>query len=242
MGELPPSVHRVDVLDVRVGHPSLLATTRRGEVASAIAKHPLDPLRQPSVHLGALNLAGDDQADRSVHGGPDKSVYCYPFEHAAAWSADGFDLEPGSVGENVVVRGATETEVRVGDVWRWGDALVQISQPRAPCFKLSLHTGRRDIAPAMIATGRCGWYLRTLQPGAVPLRGPIDVIESNPASATVAETFAVMFPHARVEADDADTVARVLESAAIAPEWVEYLRARNPLAARHSFEVGDSSA
>ncbi len=129
-----------------------------------------------------------------------------------------------------MLHGATESQVRIGDVWRWGDAVVQISQPRAPCFKLSLHTGRRDIAPAMIAAGRCGWYLRTLEPGAVPVRGTIDVIDSNPASATLAETFAVMFPGARREADDADVVARVLASPALAPEWIGYLRARNPLA------------
>lgn len=221
----------IDVVDVRVGRPALLGTTRRGEVTSAIAKQPLDAVAHSTVRLGTLNLDGDDQADRGVHGGPDKSVYCYPLAHAAAWSAAGFDFPPGSVGENLVVGDVDESAARIGDVWRWGAALVQISQPRAPCFKLALHTGRREVAAAMVSSGRCGWYLRTLEVGRVPVRGVIEVVDSDPASATVADAFAVMFPNLRAEANDPATVARVLTSPSLAVEWSGYLRARNPLAA-----------
>jgi len=220
----PPTVA---VIQTRVARPAALAVTRRGPVTSAIAKQPATAAR---LALDLVNLHGDDQADRSVHGGPDKAVYCYPSEHAAAWSEDGFDLPAGSAGENAVLQGATEDEVRIGDIWRWGDAVVQISQPRAPCFKLALHTGRKDIALAMITSGRSGWYLRTIEPGEVDTTGAMELLERDDANATLLATFAVQFPGHRAEADDPATVDAVLRSPALAPEWSGYVRARNPLA------------
>lgn len=217
----------VRVVETLVGRPAPLGRTRAGPVTSAIVKAAVPG---PTLELGEINLAGDDQADRSVHGGPDKAVYCYPSEHAAAWRADGFDLPPGSVGENVVLAGLVEHEARIGDVWRWGSALVQISQPRAPCYKLALRTGRKEIAARMIDTGRSGWYLRTLAPGIVEARGPVELVERRNDWPSVADTFAVMFTGRRPEADDAELVAGVMGCAALAPEWVGYLANRNPLA------------
>ena len=217
----------ITVVETRVGRPEVIGRTRRGTVTSSIAK-----VRVEVSHLalGAINLAGDDQADRSVHGGPDKSVYLYPSEHAAAWAADGFDLPPGSVGENVVLAGATEDAVRIGDVFQWGDARIQVSQPRAPCYKLSLHSGRKDIAAAMIEEGRSGWYVRTIEPGDVPSAGTLELVDRDARNATVATTFAVMFPGYRAEAGDPDAVRRVVTSPGLASEWLGYLTARNPLA------------
>lgn len=214
------------VLETRVGRPRPLGD--RG-VPSAIVK---EPAGAGPLALDAINLAGDDQADRTVHGGPDKAVYCYPSEHAADWQADGFAIEPGGVGENAVVAGARETDVRIGDTFRWTDAVVQISQPRAPCFKFQLLTGRKDAGPRMIATGRSGWYLRTITPGEVDPHGTMVLIERDDAEPTVFETFAAMFPNLRAEANDPDTVARVARSRALAPEWLGSLHGRNPLARR----------
>lgn len=217
----------VSVCQTLVGRPASIGTTRNGAVTSAIAKHIVE---SQTLALGEINLAGDDQADRSVHGGPDKSVYCYPSEHAAAWTTDGFDLPPGSVGENAVLAGATEPDVRIGDIWRWGTAKIQISQPRAPCFKLAMHAGRKDVGPHMIATGRSGWYVRTLEPGIVDTRGTLELVDRDETAPTVAECFAVMFPGIHAEADDPEVVRRVVQCAVLAPEWLGYLTARNPLA------------
>jgi MOSC domain-containing protein YiiM len=217
----------VRVVETLVGRPTPIGATSAGPVTSAIVKV---PVTGPSLELGEINLVGDDQADRTVHGGPDKSVYCYPSEHAAAWRADGFDLPPGSVGENVVLEGIVEHEARVGDVWRWGSALVQISQPRAPCFKLALRTGRKEIAAHMIASGRSGWYLRTIEPGTVETAGAWELVERRDGWPTVADTFAAMFTGRRAEAADAGLVARVVACAALAPEWLGYLTSRNPIA------------
>jgi MOSC domain-containing protein YiiM len=210
-----------------VGRPAPIGATRNGKVISAIAKAAVDGA---ALELGEINLAGDDQADRSVHGGPDKSVYFYPSEHAADWQADGFDLPPGSVGENAAIEGAREHQVRIGDILRWGTAKIQISQPRAPCFKLTMHTGRKDIGPRLIETKRSGWYVRTLEPGTVETRGALELVGRDDEMPTVAECFAVMFPAVHAEANDLTVVQRVVHCGALAPEWLRYLSARNPLA------------
>ena len=148
------------------------------EVTSSIAKErvPAGPLS-----LTELNLEGDDQADRVVHGGVDKAVYAYPSEHLAGWA---LDLgQPGLVdsptapfGENISTLGATEDDVCIGDVWRWGTAVLQVAQPRWPCQKLTLHRGTAAVGALMRSTGRTGWYLRVLEPGVVDVAGPITVV------------------------------------------------------------------
>jgi MOSC domain-containing protein YiiM len=209
------------LLETRVGRPQPLGDR---DTPSAIAKSPVGP--EP-IDLGAINLAGDDQADRTVHGGPDKAVYSYPSEHAARWQADGFAIEPGGVGENLVTAGARERDVRIGDVLAWGDARVQVCQPRAPCFKLSLHTSRKDIGPRMIATGRSGWYLRVLVPAIVDPHGELVLVERDDTTPTLFEAFAVMFPGFRAEADDAALVRRVLAAPALSDEWGGAILHRN---------------
>lgn len=210
-----------------VGRPASIGATRNGPVISAIHKRLVD---ESTLELSTINLAGDDQADRSVHGGPEKAVYCYPSEHAAAWQADGFTLPPGAVGENVSTTGGLETDLRIGDTYRWGTAIIQINQPRAPCFKLTMFSGRKDIGPHLIETKRCGWYVRVLTPGTVETSGALEFIDRDETAPTVAETFSVMFSGVHPEADDADVVRRVVQCSSLSPEWLGYVAARNPLA------------
>ena len=137
-----------------------------------------------------LNLDGDDQADRSVHGGPEKAVYAYPSEHLASWAVDldQPDLAASSMapfGENISTLGATEDDVCIGDTWAWGSAVLQVAQPRWPCQKLTLHRGTADVGGLMRSTGRTGWYLRVLEPGVVDVAGPIIVLERHPAGLSV---------------------------------------------------------
>jgi MOSC domain-containing protein YiiM len=210
------------IVETRVGRPLPLGPR---DTTSAIAKAPVGP--EP-ITLDEINLAGDDQADRTVHGGPDKAVYSFPSEHAVDWRADGFAIDPGGGGENLVTEGGRERDVRIGDIWRWGDARVQISQPRAPCFKLSLHTRRKDVGTRMIATGRSGWYLRVLEPAVVDPHGELVLVERDDAAPTVFECFAVMFPGFRAEADDPALVRRVLGTTTLSDEWLGSVLHRNP--------------
>ena len=209
------------VAAVYVGQPRHIGETRRGPVESAIAKTRVDG---PTLALGTTNLAGDRQADLRVHGGPDKAVYVYPTEHYPAWRGEGFDVEVGGLGENVALAGATERDVLLGDVWRWGDARLQVSQPRSPCYKLALHAGRKDIGPRMIEAGRTGWYLRVLETGTVPTGGPFALDDRDAGAPSVHDLFAAMF--APDDEVDAEVVDRVLRSPALADAW------RRPLAAR----------
>jgi MOSC domain-containing protein YiiM len=212
----------MEILGVYVGKPTVIGEIRGRPIESGIAKAAVSA---PVLELAPTNLEGDRQADLTVHGGPDKAVYAYPSEHYAAWRADSFDLAVGGVGENLALAGAREHDVMLGDVWRWGPALVQVSQPRAPCFKLAMHAGRKDVGPRMTATGRCGWYLRVLEPGTVPTRGELVLHDRVPGAPSVAETFAAMFRSGDEGVDD-DVVARVVASPALAESWRSGILAR----------------
>ncbi|WP_306751370.1 MOSC domain-containing protein [Paracoccus actinidiae] len=134
---------------------------------SAIAKVPV----ADRLWLGAGGFESDAQADRRVHGGPEKAVHHYPFDHYAAWRADLGALPlldaPGAFGENISITGMTEDMVAVGDVFRLGGALMQVSQGRQPCWKLNHRFGVPDMARRVQDTGRTGWYYRVLDPGMV---------------------------------------------------------------------------
>ncbi|WP_410655323.1 MOSC domain-containing protein [Amycolatopsis sp. lyj-112] len=189
----------LEVNEVFVGRPSVLGLKRDIPIYSAISKSRVEV---PSLKLGEINLAGDDQADRTVHGGVDKAVYVYPATHYAAWSEQGFPVAAGDFGENASVVGADEYDVRIGDIWAWGDALVEVSQPRTPCFKLAMKTGRKDVIPAMIDSGRSGWYLRVLRTGEVPTSGRMLLEERDPVNPTIAEVYVASYTNvAQLDAD-----------------------------------------
>ncbi|ADJ49965.1 MOSC domain-containing protein [Amycolatopsis mediterranei S699] len=210
----------MNVDGVFVGELGVLGYRRDRPVLSAITKA---RVAAPELHLTELNLDGDRQADLTVHGGVDKAVYVYPAEHYPAWAAEGFEAEPGGFGENVSLTGVTEDDVRIGDVWAWGDALVQVSQPRQPCFKLAMKTGRKDVTPLMIDSGRCGWYLRVLRPGTVPTSGPIEPVERADGP-TITEVYLVSFanygqlPEDKAEAA-LDLADRVLATPALSVSY-----------------------
>ncbi|WP_410564586.1 MOSC domain-containing protein [Amycolatopsis sp. cmx-4-61] len=210
----------MNVDGVYVGEPSVLGHRRNRQVLSAITKA---RVTAPELTLTELNLDGDRQADLTVHGGVDKAVYVYPAEHYPAWREDGFEAAVADFGENVSLSGVTEDDVRIGDVWAWGDALVQVSQPRSPCFKLAMKTGRKDVTPLMIDSGRSGWYLRVLRPGTVPTSGAVELVERADGP-TIAEVYVVSFanygqlPEERVEAA-LDFADRVLATPALSKSW-----------------------
>lgn len=123
------------------------------------------------IMAGALGLDGDHQADLSVHGGPEKAVYAYPATRYRDWAAAFPDLAPrfvaGAMGENLTVDGMTEDDLCVGDMHAIGDALLQVCQPRQPCFKLALALGEPRLAKHMVRTGHSGWYYRVLREGPI---------------------------------------------------------------------------
>lgn len=150
--------------------------TRPGS-RSAIAKRP----RQGPVLAGPEGLDGDEQGDRRVHGGPDKAIHHYPHDHYAAWRAELGPhplLEaPGAFGENISTRGVTEADLCLGDRLRLGAAVVEVSQGRQPCWKLSDRFGIADLARRVQDSGRTGWYYRVLEPGPVQAGDVLELLE-----------------------------------------------------------------
>lgn len=210
-------------MSVSVGRPAYLGEHRGRPVTSGIAKRPVEAA---SLWLGRTNLEGDGQADLEVHGGPDKAVYAYPSEHRAVWSAElGEDLGPAAFGENLTVAGWTETDACIGDRWRWGDAVLEICQPRWPCYKLGLYRHDPGVMARLRDTGRTGWYLRVLQPGRVPVGGPIRV-ERHPAGLTVRQVH-----EARRHGASPERLAEMVALEPLARAWRASLARRNAAAA-----------
>lgn len=151
---------RVDALLTGCAKPY----TRPGSF-SGIDKQPLNG----RVYIGELGLSGDEQGDPRVHGGPDKAVHHYPFEHYARWQEDLGSLPllqaPGAFGENISTRGLDEENVCIGDQFTLGGALLEVSQGRQPCWKLNDRFDVPDMARRVQSTGRTGWYYRVLQAG-----------------------------------------------------------------------------
>jgi MOSC domain-containing protein YiiM len=181
---------------------------------SAIGKCPV----ATALWLGEEGFVGDEQADRRVHGGPEKAVHHYPFEHYASWLADHADLslplaEVGAFGENLSTVGMTEETVCVGDVYRLGGALVQVSQARQPCWKLAERFGRRDMPLRLQQTGRTGWYYRVLQPGEVRVGYTLMLVERPHPDWPLARLLRVIFDRSLASEVLKDIVALTVLSA-----------------------------
>lgn len=163
----------IKVVSVNVGAIAPLFANQAGNprrIMSGIHKHSV----AGAVSLGRLGLAADEQADPSVHGGLDKAVYAYPCEHYAFWEAQRLavfkqasPLEYGAIGENLTVAGLLETDVWIGDRLHIGDAVLQVTEPRQPCFKFNAKMGLPQAAKLMVQGGLTGFYLRVLQEGAL---------------------------------------------------------------------------
>ena len=168
---------------VNVGQPAMLTGTERGDVLSSIGKRPVEG----AVAVRRLNVDGDAQADLEHHGGPDAAVYVYALEDYAYWSAElGRELPYGTFGENLTVEGASSREMCFGDVWQVGEVVLQVTEPRSPCFKLERKMGIRKFAAMFARTGRVGFYNRVLQEGVVQAGDEARVVERHPAGVSIA--------------------------------------------------------
>lgn len=124
-------------------------------------------------------LAGDHQGDTKNHGGPEKALHHYPRDHYPAWRAEGIDAAPPAFGENISTSGLTEADVCVGDIFRFGSAVLQIAQGRQPCWRLNARFDRPDMAFRVQKSGRTGWYYRVIEEGAAE-SGDRLILEARP--------------------------------------------------------------
>ncbi len=140
--------------------------------------------------IGPEGLAGDAQADRRVHGGPDKAIHLYPADHyprlAAAFPEAAATLVAGSLGENLSVAGVTEADACIGDIYAFGSARLQISQPRAPCWKIDSRHGVDGMAQLIAEQGITGWYFRVLENGQAQVGDTLALLQRNPDPISIA--------------------------------------------------------
>ena len=168
------------------------------------------------VWLGRLGLDGDGQADLQAHGGPNRAVYCYPHENYPYWAAElaREDFHYGQFGENLTLLGLLENTVCVGDSFRIGEAVIQVSQPRAPCYKLAGAMGIPGFEKTFLRANRIGFYARVLEEGFVEAGDPIQLIERDAVGMTVAEVNAALYLDKQPSAAE-----RALQIEALSPGW-----------------------
>src|SRR5215208_5364000 len=170
------------LLSINVSRPREVAHGS-ATVTTGIFKEPVDG----RVMLGTLNLDGDGQADLVGHGGIYKAAYAYSVENYEYWKRElrRADLAFGQFGENFTVEGMPEDAVHIGDVFRVGGALVEVTQPRVPCYKLGLKMGLKGFEKKFLASCRVGFYLRVLEEGEVGVGDALDRVKTDPERITV---------------------------------------------------------
>jgi len=209
----------VKIVSVNVGLPREVVWRGR-PVSTGIFKEAVGG----RVAVRGHNLEGDRQADLSVHGGPDKAVYAYPSEHYPHWrEVLGGELPWGAFGENLTTEGWLEDAVCVGDRFQAGSAVLEVSQPRQPCFKLGLRHERPDLPKRFLRAGRPGFYLRVVREGELGAGDALERIGRDAQALPVAAVARLLRGDARP--GDAALRRRALEHPALAEAWKETLRA-----------------
>ncbi len=210
------------LLSVNVGLPRLVVWHDR-TVKTSIYKQPV----QGRVALRTLNLDGDGQSDLSVHGGVSKAVYCYPIEHYAYWKAQlgDRDLPLGVFGENLTTEGMMEDGVQVGDEFSIGSALVTVTQPRLPCYKLGVRFQSDDMVKRFLASGRTGFYLAVIREGEVGAGDEI-ALKARDSNGVSIATIVRLYLAESYDDDDLAMMRRVGQVAAFSEGWKEDFRDR----------------
>lgn len=187
------------------------------EVATGIYKSSVEG----RVAVGLEGCIGDEQADRENHGGPDKAVYVYAAENYPFWQAElGCDaLPPGQFGENLTVTGMPDHAVHVGDVFRFGTFLGQVTQPRVPCFKLGMRMGGAAFVKTFLTSGRVGFYLRVLEPGFVAAGDAVEAIAVADSGPNIQESMLAIQSGPRQQ----EIIEQLLQNPALSVSWRENL-------------------
>lgn len=188
-----------------------------GDSTSAIAKTAVLDSRS----IGFLGIDGDNQADLSVHGGPGKAIHHYPRDHYRFWADElgALDLlkDAGAFGENISTTGLTEGDVCIGDRYRMGTALVEISQGRQPCWKQGHRLSDPRVVSTMVRTARCGWYYRIIEEGLVEAGDTLTLLSRPQPDWTVERVIGLLIGGAGKR--ELESVATLAAMEVLAPNW-----------------------
>jgi MOSC domain-containing protein YiiM len=202
----------MQLISVNVSLPKEVQHKRK-TVRTGIFKEPVEG----RVMLRELNLDGDGQGDLTVHGGVHQAVYVYPFEHYEYWQEKlgRTDLTFGQFGENFTVMGMLEDQIHIGDIFRVGAAMVQVTQPRVPRYKLAIKMQLPQFPKLFMASARTGFYLRVLQEGEVGAGDVIERIDIDPEPMSVQEVFRLAF----VNQDNRAALKKAVDLRGLSPGW-----------------------
>ena len=208
---------KMKIISVNVGLPRKV-TWKGKTVSTGIFKEPV----RDRVMVRSLNLHGDGQADLTVHGGVDKAVYVYPFEHYDYWRTElpDTDLTMGNFGENFTTTGLKEEELNIGDRFQIGSAELMVTQPRMPCYKLGIRFGRADMVKRFLASRRTGFYFRVLQEGEVVVGDTLALVSRDENNITVADITQL---YTR-EKNDPELLQRATQLEALPESWRDYFQ------------------
>ena len=186
-------------------------------VNTGIFKEPVDG----PVTITKLNLAGDQQADLSIHGGFEKAVYAYPAEHYDYWRRElpGMPLPWGQLGENLTTEGLAEDTLCIGDRLRIGTALLMVTQPRMPCYKLNVKFRRDDMIKRFLKSRRSGFYFSVIEPGQLGAGSEIEISSRDPQRINVADIFRLYLG----DIADPGIVERAMNVPALPDGWKDYI-------------------
>ncbi len=197
---------------VNAGKPRPIERNHGEMTTTAIWKEPL--VGRVAVH--GVNVEGDEQADRSVHGGPDAALYAYAAEDTEWWEAElGRPLGPGAFGENLTTRGIDVNAALIGERWAIGSVVLEVTAPRIPCWKLAKRMEDPRFIKRFGAALRPGGYFRIIEEGELGAGDSIDVVERPDHDVTVVLVArALLFDH--------DEAAHILEAPALAASWRDW--------------------
>jgi MOSC domain-containing protein YiiM len=214
------------VLSVNVSQPRIIGQRGGSPVRSGIGKTPVSG----TSAIGSEGIEGDGQADRVNHGGPDKAVYAYDRSDAAYWEhASGRSLGPGAFGENLTIEGFASADVHVGDRFRIGTTLLEVTQPRVPCYKLGIHMGDERFPATFANALRVGFYLRVLESGAVTTGNAVMRTHIAETTLTIVDLMALyLAPH------DAGRLEQVSRLPGLSVAWQNEFSAKAAKARRNS--------
>jgi MOSC domain-containing protein YiiM len=183
-------------------------------VSTGIYNEPVDG----RLMVRKLNVEGDSQADLTVHGGVYKAVYVYDLENIDYWRQElrRDDLVYGHFGENFTVEGMLDDRIHIGDVFRIGGALLEVTQPRLPCFKLEMKMNLPGFSRQFITSGRLGFYFRVIEEGEVGAGDLIELVETGPEQITVWELAQLYY----FDYNNQEKIHRLLRIPALPPDWV----------------------
>jgi MOSC domain-containing protein YiiM len=182
------------IVSVNVGVPREVVWKGMA-VQTAIFKEPV----AGAVTMRELNLAGDRQADLTVHGGPEKAVYAYPAEHYEYWSKQlpDFSFSWGVFGENLTTEGLREDALCIGDLLCIGSTVLRVTQPRMPCYKLELRFDRDDMVKRFLMSGRSGFYFSVIEPGEIAAGSKVEILDRDLNKVTVSDIVRLYLGQAR---------------------------------------------